>query len=399
MAVAGASLGDRSLFPHLEAKVYFNHAAISPASTAILDTIRDVPMSYAQKGAAAFPMWMAQRERLRGKLATLVGANTEEIALMPNTTRGVVDIALSHPWKSGDRVVVFEGEFPANVTPWQQAAAAFGLEIVRLPVSDFARPDGPDFTRLDAVLARGVALIAVSAVQFQTGLRSPVRAIADRAHSSGAALFVDAVQSCGVVPTNVHALGADYLACGSHKWLMGLEGAGFLFARSERAAALRPLTAGWLSHQDGLRFLFEGKNLLRYDRPLKTDISVLEGGNYNGVGLAALEVSIDVLQSIGIDSIYGHVQTIHDALEKALVARGFTSLRSQDPARRSGILSVYPPEPIHVIALQKALGDRGIACSTPDGALRFSPHYCNDMGQVEVLVAALDDALSSLRSA
>src|SRR5262245_1296445 len=88
---------------------------------------------------------------------------------------------------------------------------------------------------LEGELLRGaVRLVAVSAVQFQSGLRMPLQAMSRMCHVHGAELFVDGVQACGVVPVDVRAEGIDYLACGSHKWLMGLEGAGFLYVAPGR---------------------------------------------------------------------------------------------------------------------------------------------------------------------
>src|SRR5262249_40237129 len=149
--------------------------------------------------------------------------------------------------------------------------------------------------------------VAVSAVGFQTGLRMPIAEMAARCHARGAELSVDAVQACGVVPLDVTALGIDYLACGSHKWLMGIEGAGFLWVRRERLAALRPRVAGWLSHEDGLAFLMSGGGQLRYDRPIRRRIDFLEGHNMSSVGLAALDASVDLILSIGVDAISPHV--------------------------------------------------------------------------------------------
>src|SRR5262249_23977936 len=157
-----------------------------------------------------------------------------------------------------DRVVIFEGEFPANTTPWLRAAELFGLTVVWIPVADFLASEEQGLSRLDRELAQGARLVAVSAVEFQSGLRMPVEAMAARCHAAGAELFVDGVQGCGVVPIDVSASGIDYLAAGAHKWLMGLEGAGFLYVNPSRVEALRPHVAGWLSHEDAIAFLLRG---------------------------------------------------------------------------------------------------------------------------------------------
>jgi selenocysteine lyase/cysteine desulfurase len=391
-----AKLGDRSLFPDLEYRVYFNHGAISPPSTPVRRAVVSVLDDYARHGAASFATWAAQRLRLKEKIGRLVGARGEDLALMPNTSRGVSDVALCFPWARGDRVIVFAGEFPANVTPWQRAAEHFGLELAWIPAAAFAASEAEGLELLRLELERGVRVAAVSLVEFQTGLRMPVEAMAALCHQAGAELFVDAVQGVGVVPIDVGAAGIDYLACGAHKWLMGLEGAGFLYVSPERVAALRPSVAGWLSHEDPIGFLLRGPGQMRYDRPIRKTADFFEGGNLNTAGLSALEASIDLLLHLGVPAIFAHVNGILDALEAGLLARGFESLRSRDPRQRSGILSVRPPAGVSVVDLQREVGLRGVSCSIPDGLLRFSPHWPNDAGQVPEVLAAVDGSLAGL---
>ena len=132
--MSGASpaprLGDRSLFPDLRPHAYLAHAAVSPPSTLVRDAVGRYLAGVAGEGALAFGAAVEQRRRLRELLARLLGARPEEVAISPNTSTGVSDVALSLPWEKGDRAVVFAGEFPANVTPWQRAAELFGVELV-----------------------------------------------------------------------------------------------------------------------------------------------------------------------------------------------------------------------------------------------------------------------------
>ncbi len=396
MTTFTARLGDRSLFPHLEARVYLNHGGISAPSLAVQHAVNEVLEDSARRGAGAFLRWSDQRTRLKGKLGDLLGVSGKDIALLPNTTRGVIDIALCFPWSPGDRVILFQGEFPANVTPWQRAAAMFGVELCFLPLDEWNRDVEAGLASLERELDRGARLVAVSAVQFQTGLRMPLAEITRRCHARGAQVFVDAVQACGSTPTDAGAASVDYLACGSHKWLMGLEGCGFLYVHPDRVGELRPNTAGWLSHEEGLRFLFEGPGHLRYDRPIKRTVDFFEGGNYNTAGLAGLEASLDLIQQIGVSAIHEHVNGYIDVLEAALVTRGFQSLRHKDARHRSCTLGLLPPAFVSVVDVQRELSARGIACALPDGVLRFTPHWPNNLAEIPFILESMDQILAAL---
>lgn len=394
LAALRPRLGDRALFPDLEPFAYLNHAAISPPSRLVRAALHRCIDDYAARGAGALLTWLEQRARLRGELAALIGAEYAEIGLTMGTSPGLTAVALGVPWRAGERVVLFEGEFPANVTPWLQAAALFELTPVMLPLADFEASHARGLERLEATLRAGARLVAVSAVQFQSGLRMPVAEIAALAHRYGAELAVDAIQACGVVPIDVRAEGVDYLACGAHKWLMGVEGAGFLYVARERAAALRPATASWLSHEDPVRFLFEGAGHLRYDRPIRARADQVEGSAANLLGHVALAAALAPIGELGVAAIFEHVQGYLDALEGPLQARGFVSRRAPEAAARSGILSVVPPPGVELPGLHRRLLAEGVACTTPDGHLRFAPHWPNDQAEAPRVLAAIDRALA-----
>ncbi len=397
MSGAKIELGDSSLYPELKAKAYLAYAATAPASSLVRAAVDRVLSSYAEQGTTAIFTWIEQRERLREKLGRLLSTSAANVALTSGTTRGISDLALSIAWRTGERVLLFSGEFPANVSPWQRAAELFGLELTFLDLSRAIDGMGTVLEPLERELRRGARLVAMSAVQFQTGLRMPLAEIAALCRRYGAELCVDGIQACGVVPIDVEATGIDYLVCGAHKWLLGLEGAGFVYARPERARALVPRTAGWLSHEDGTLFLFAGHGKLRYDRPLKPTLQMLEGGSSSTVGFAALEAAIDPILELTPAAIFDHVSRYHDRLEPLLVERGFRSLRAAASDQRSGILSLEPPAGIEAPALVGALRERGVIASMPDGFVRFAPHFPSSLQEIPDVSSALDDALRSSR--
>lgn len=385
-------LGDRSLFPALAPAAYLNHAGITPPSRPVQEAVAGLLGEYARRGGDGLGATLAMRARLRERVARLVGVRAADVALTGGATHGVQAIALSYPWRRGDRVVLLEGEFPANVTPWQRAATLFELEVRYVPLAAFLAGDDEGLGALEVELARGARLVALSAVQFASGLALPLAAIARLCARHGAELFVDAIQALGAVPLEAAALGVDYLACGAHKWLMGAEGAGFLYVRPERVAALRPALAGWLSHEEALSFLSE-PGQLRHDRPLRREAAVFEAGSSSALSQAALDASLGLLLQLGPAAIHAHANRYLDRLEPLLAARGFESRRAREPARRSCILSAAPPPGRSAKALRERLAAAGVAVAIPNGLVRFAPHWPNDAErELPAVEAALDEA-------
>ena len=80
-----------------------------------------------------------QRASLKTKLAKLIDASPSDLALVPSTTAGITALCINYPWKSGDRIVCFTGEFPGNVTPYQRIAEEKNLKVVFNSLDTFYR--------------------------------------------------------------------------------------------------------------------------------------------------------------------------------------------------------------------------------------------------------------------
>lgn len=371
-----------------------------PARLHVAAAAEDVGRS----GAGAFLRWEGARRRLVRRLEGLLGAGAGTIALTAGTSHGITALALALPIDDSTEIVGFAGEFPANVVPWRFATRRFGGRMTLLGVG--ARAPGASAEELcaevESRLKEGARYVAVSAVQFQSGYRMPLEALGALCERYDAWLLVDAIQAVGALPVSVRVPRLGALASGAHKWLLGAEGAGFLYVRPDLRATLRPLTGGWLSLDGGERFLFEGAGHLDYDLPLKSDASVFEGSSASLLGFAALEAGVEIIESLGPERIFEHSQRYHDALDRELRDRGvydhgFVSLRGETLAERSGILSLEVPPDVPLPALAAALRGRGVFPSTPDGRLRFAPHFSNSLEEAPFVASSLREALDEVR--
>ena len=389
-----AHFGDRTLFPKLQASAYLAHAAISPPSQPVQVAVSECLESYATRGVAAALAASDIRRILRGRLATLLNADADDIGLVQSTSVGIDAIARSLPFRAGERIVVFEGEFPANFLPWQSVAREKGLSLEVLSLAPYLRSEAEGLAALEQALAHGVRLVAVSAVQFQTGLHMPLKQMAALCHARGAELFVDAIQALGAVPCDVRDLDIDYLAAGAHKFLMGIEGCGVLYVHPRCMQRLSLGLAGWTGVRDPFAFLLGKPDLLRYDHEVLRKASFVEQGAIGIVNCAALCASLELLLGLGVERIFDHVTRYLDALEPRLTALGFQSLRCPDRARRSASLALRPPAGRSADAIAHALHAQGVVVSTPDGFVRVAPHFPNALAEIEPVVRAFEQALS-----
>jgi cysteine desulfurase / selenocysteine lyase len=390
-----AAIGSKEEFPLLNYDAYLNYAAIAPYSTSMRKAVNGIMDDHAANGLNSLFKCLDQRAGLKEKLAKLIGAQPEDLAFVPSTTAGITSICINYPWQENDRIVVFDGEFPANVTPFQKIAEEKNLQIVFNPLDAFYTDHQVGLNNLEEELKKGVRLVAVSFVQFQTGYQMPIKEICELAHKYDAEVLVDAIQGLGAVPFDV-GCGVDYMSTGSHKWLMGTEGAGFVYISPDKVGKFKSVTAGWLSHEDGLKFLLEGSGHLKYDRPVRQETSFMEPGAPNTLGYVALEAAVDMIVEIGVDNIFAHIQRYHDELEPMLCELGLKSLRSKNPAFRSGGLCFEMPDGVDVIDFNQKLGELRIGAGNPDGNFRIAPHWPNSLDEVPMIASAVAKVLKEL---
>ncbi len=271
---------------------YFDHAAVGPLPRASAAAIQSYAQEACELGDTPWLAWSRQTELLRAHFANMINAKISEIALIPNTSTGIGQIAEGWRWRPGDSIVVPANEFPSNLAPWRHLARR-GVEVREVPVP--LNRDGVAEVVLETLLDAidgSTRIVAVSWVGFVSGWRIDVVEFCQKIHQRGALMFLDAIQGLGAFPLDVAASGIDFCAADGHKWMLGPEGAGMLYVRGEHLERLDPLMIGWHSLDE--RAAFDPANT-----QLKNTAARYEGGSANMVGLLGLERSIEVLLRCG----------------------------------------------------------------------------------------------------
>ena len=380
-------LGSRALFDNISAKSYLNYAAFTPPSNLIKTTLNHWFETYSSLGAGAYLLWSNQRNRLREKLGLLLDCDGDDIGLGTSTSSLISNISLMIDWKQGDRIMLFNGDFPSVITPIKSTASIFDLEIVMNDLSDFYEEPAKGLDKIEKELKKGLRLIAVSSTQFQTGLLMPIKDISLLCKKYGAELMVDAAQSAGAIDFSVRNEQIDYLMAPTHKWLMGSEGSAILYINPESMSNLvLSRRNGWMSFVDGEEFLFGKPDLLRYDLEVRKKPSVVEMGMSNSLGFAALEAGITCHLHIGMDKIAEHIQNLHDKLEDGLLNLGFKSMRTKFVEGRSSVLAMTPPDGLDTPTIFKEMTSNSVAISQPDGYLRFAPSWPTSESEIQHVI-------------
>jgi selenocysteine lyase/cysteine desulfurase len=369
----------RASFPVTRSWVFLDHAAVAPLSAPARAAMLEWADDLTSNGVTAEPRWLDRIERVRRRFGELLHADPLDVAFVKNTSEGVGLIAEGFPWRDGDNVVTSDDEYPANLYPWMNLASR-GVEVRRVP-SRQGRVEIADL--LNAMDGR-TRLLAISFVEFATGFRNDLAALAEECRRRDVRLFVDAIQGLGVIPLDVSAIGVDYLAADGHKWLLGPEGAGILYVRRERIDELRPIGVGWNSVVGRWEFSHADFRLLPH-------AGRYESGSLNVAGIAALGASLDLLLNAGVERVHERIIDLTDRLCNGCERPGWHVYSSRRENERSGIVSLVAPDGVDTSAVVKRLRKQGVAVNLRGGRMRVSPHAYNTSDEIDRLIELLGE--------
>jgi len=371
----------RHEFPIFRDKIYLNTCSLGALGDRTRRKVTEFLDVWQARGASAwYDVWWAALGDLRARYGKVIGAAPEEIALAPSISVAVSAVASALDYAKRPKVVVTSLDFPTVAYQWL-ARRRSGVEVVVV--------ESPDQISVPVeAIARAVdertALVATSHVYFTSGAIQDLKAVADAAHAKGALCLIDAYQSVGQVPLDVHAAGADFLTAGGLKWLLGGTGIVFLYVRRELAPRLEPTIAGWFAHRE--QFAFDPRALELHD-----DARRFELGTPSLAAVHAQLGGLEYIEEIGVPAIRGVVAGLTEDLVRRATLAGLAPKVSPQPETRSAIVMVPAPDPGAAV---RHLAEGGIIADARPGHVRLSPFFYNLQDDH---VAALERLAAHLR--
>jgi cysteine desulfurase/selenocysteine lyase len=366
----------RSEFPVTSKYAYFDHAAVGPLPTRVLEATKRVVQEKSE-GDIHWESWEEGTEAARKSIAELVGARVEEIALTTSTSEGLAVVANGLSYEKDQNIVTCDMEFASNLFPWQALAKRYGVElrVVRNREATLRMEDFSD------VIDAKTKLVAISYVQYSNGFRTDLAELSKIAHENGAYVVTDAVQAVGQMPIDVANLGVDFLASSGYKWLLSPISTGFLYVKRTLLDELWPTIVGYRSDENPMDFSY------RTLQPAQT-ARRYEAGQLNFPGFAGMKEAIGLLQEVGMQNVWNRICSHIDLLRSGIEKNGTFQIRSSmNEKNRSGILSLACQNPDSVA---DRLFEHGIVISVRGGGLRISPHFYNTEEEIRKLLSELD---------
>jgi cysteine desulfurase/selenocysteine lyase len=362
------NLGD---FPTARTVTYLNSASISLMPKPAIDSMVEFQRKVASGGTIGFDEAAETQalEDARNEATALLGARREEIAILSSTTVGICSFAWSLDLKRGANVVSTDADFPSVVHPWMRLREERGIEV-RLAKN---RDGVVDEDELEKLVDDRTAVISISHVEFGTGQRFDLRWLSELAHSHGAFLIVDATQSAGLMPIDVHRDEVDALVASGYKGLLGPFGVSLFYLKRDLVEKLEPPLVGWRSAPNPY-------NLNVTELTFAKDAKKFEYSTMDYACPVGLAESMRYLKKIGPENLTGHVLSMTerfiDIVRNNQRLPHATALTPEDDSAHASIAS-FRFKGRDQSAVAGELVKRHIIVSQRFNGVRFSFHAYN----------------------
>lgn len=375
----------RSEFPITRRWIFLDNAGAIPLPRFVTDRMRDfIETYYCDSITEHWPLLEETVSACRTLFAQLVGATREEIALVSSTSEGLNIVANLLEFSAGDNVVISDLEFPSNRFPWLNLERR-GVEVVTATLLGSESP----VAQLAKCTNERTRLIAVSHVSFANGLKLDLGEVSNLAHSFGAYLAVDAVQSAGVVPLDVHEAGVDFLACSGFKWLLSPSGTGAFFCRGDLIARHVPAYLSWYSVEDPFGFGLGGQLALAGDAR-----RFMISGNINLIGFQGFRAGLTRILEVGVNNINSRIECLKGMILKRAEELDLELISPSDRAASGPIVNFRVADPAGLLGRFR---DAKVYAVERLGGIRLSPYIYNTEEEIAQVMDIVGDHVRNTR--
>jgi isopenicillin-N epimerase len=353
-------------------------------------------------GFAAFP-GNAMATSLAA-VARYLGGRPEEVALTNSTTGGLTLLHHGLPLRAGDEVLTTAHDHVVHHEAIRTATERHGATWRRIPL--FTPHDASAATEaslvgaLRAGLGPRTRVLAVTWVHSSSGLKLPIAAVAAMVKEVNAArpeadrvlLVVDGVHGIGTDETIVASTGIDAFAAGLHKWMLGPRGTGFVWARPEVWARMRPVHASFAS----LELYDAWADEKPAAGPAKAAWFGL-GGFQAYEHVWAIPAAVDLHERVGRPRVAARIRDLNAAARQELSRIGHVKLRTPlDPALSAGI-TAFEVDGLSPDDVVKRLREKKVIATTSPYKVTY-PRLSFGLANSEADVSKAVAAVRSLRT-
>jgi selenocysteine lyase/cysteine desulfurase len=359
----------RAEFASLQGRTFLNTATFGQLPRASKEAACAHFARRDSRAALDFLEWFDDLNGMRARIARLIHCWSDDIAFVPNAGYALSLAISSIDWTDGDEMLTLHHEFP-NQLYGHASVGARGVEC--------------DWPELEAHVSERTRLLALSTVNYTTGLRPDLNRLVKDLRKRGIVLYLDGTQSAGALEFDCSAMAPDLFAVDTYKWMISPNGATFIYVNPEMRQRLQPSVLGWRSDKE-----WRNVTSLHHGAPRFGETAEkYEPGMLPFASLYGMDASLRLIEEIGIARIEKRVLELAGLLRSELAGMGAEFYHSNGECLPSQIVTASLPG-VDSAALAKKLAEQDINISARRAYLRISPHFYNNEEDIAILMAAI----------
>lgn len=371
----------REQFPILRSSTYLVSHSMGAAPLGAKTALEAYWNDWAADGPEAWERWLPEIGTIADGIGELIGAPAGTMFLGPNVSVMQAALASCLRFTPQRNEVVYEAlQFPSLTyvwTEWQR----FGAQP-RIVPSDDGRT--VETERIIQAITERTVIAVLSHAYYVSGAIADVQAVQRHCRKTGTLLCVDAYQTTGVFPYDVREWDLDIVTGGSHKWLCGGPGCGWLYIRSELHEQFEPAVTGWMAH--ARPFAFE-------PAPMTWAPSMYRWGSGTPTipGYLVAKPGHALIKQAGVGAIRAHNVALTSLIADMAIERGYRVNTPLDPRKRTGWIGIDMPDCER--AYRELVQRRIFVDYRPGCGIRVGPHFYTSADDVRALFTALEEIL------
>jgi isopenicillin-N epimerase len=215
--------------------VYLNHGSFGACPKPVFDAYQGFQRELERQPVEFLALsrrFPALIDKARLGLAAFVGAPAENLVFATNASSALNTVIRSLELRPGDEVLLGDAEYGGLEILWNHVAEKTGATLVRQPFWELE--PGPQ-TRV----------VFCSHVEWTSGAVNDLAPVCAAAREAGAISIVDGAHAPGQIALDLGAFDPDFYAGNCHKWLCAPKGSAFLYAKPELQDTIEPFVVSW----------------------------------------------------------------------------------------------------------------------------------------------------------
>lgn len=350
--------------------------------------------------------WVDHEEKQEAKVlraaADYLGADPTDIALTDSTTMGLGLLYGGLHLRSGQEILTTTHDHYSTETSLRLRAERTGAKVRRIPLYRSLKTVSRD--EIVDSLRRGITpatrIVAVTWVHSSTGLKLPIHEMAmaiqavnrSRDEQDRIIFCVDGLHGLGVEDFRVSELGCDFLVTGTHKWLFGPRGTGFVWGHPKAW----PITQAIIPTFNSQVYDLWMENQSAKDLP--QSVHMTPGGFHSFEHRWALDVAFHFHQTIGKPRVTQRIYELNQQLKQGLaVMRHVTLHTPMSQTLSAGIVcfDVDGMTPRQVVGKLRARGIVGSVTPYATKSVRLAPSLINSPKEIDTTLEEIRKLRSS----